>query len=75
MIHFTSFSDRDFREVSLAFLKATIVAVSPALGTGDVERLIGEGTRSSRKGSLLTTAGSYDDEGFAIFDSKFKKRS
>ena len=42
MIRFISFSDRDFRYVSLAFLKATLVAVSPAFGTGDVDRLMGD---------------------------------
>lgn len=56
IIRFISFSDRDFRNVSLAFLKATMVAVSPAFGTGGVDRLIGDGARSFGEGSWLTTA-------------------
>ena len=56
IIRFISFSDRDFRNVSLAFLKATMVAVSPAFGTGDVDRLIGDGARSFGQASRLTTA-------------------
>ena len=55
MIRFISFPDRDFRYVSLAFLKALIVAVSPAFSTGDVDRLMGDRARSTREGAGLTT--------------------
>ena len=67
MIRFISFSERDFRYVSLAFLKATIVAVSPAFGTGDVDRLMGVRARILGEGARLTRgAGSHDDERDAI---------
>lgn len=33
-----------------------MVAVSPAFGTGDADRLIGDGARSFGEGSWLTTA-------------------
>lgn len=67
MIRFISFSERDFRYVSLAFLKATTVAVSPAFGTGDVDRLMGVRARTLGEGALLTRgAGSHDDERDAI---------
>lgn len=67
MIRFISFSDRDLRYVSLAFLKATIVAVSPAFGIGDVERLMEDCGRSTRfDARLIAVAGSLDDERDAI---------
>ena len=67
MIRFKSFSERDFRNVFLAFLKATIVAVSLASGTGDVDRLIGDRARAFGEGARLTTAaGSHDDDRVAI---------
>lgn len=67
MIRFISFSDRDFRYVSLAFLKATMVAVSPAFGTGEVDRLTGVCARSAGERARLTVvAGSHDDERVAI---------
>ena len=63
MIRFISFSDRDFRYVSLAFLKATVVAVSPALGTEEVDRLVGDCGRSPGESvSLTTLGGSHDHE-------------
>lgn len=66
-MRFISFSDRDFRKVSLAFLKARIVAVSPAFGNGDVDRLLGDGARSLGEDARLTRmAGSHDDERDAI---------
>lgn len=67
MIRFMSFSDRDFRYVSLAFLKATIVAVSPAFGTGDVDRPMGDKLRSTEEGTRPpAVAGFHDDERVAI---------
>ena len=47
MIPFMSFSDKDFRNVSRAFLKATMVAVTSAFGTGDVGRWVGDDARST----------------------------
>lgn len=53
--------------MSLAFLKATIVAVSPIFGTGVVDRLIGDRARPTGEGARLTTIfGSRDDERVAI---------
>ena len=67
MIRFISFSDKDFRNVSLAFLKATIVAVSLGFDTGDGDRPIGDDPEPFGEGSRLTTAaGSHDDERCAI---------
>ena len=63
-MRFISFSERDFRKVSLAFLKARIVAVSPAFGNGDVDRLLGDGARSLK--GLRGDTGSHDDERDAI---------
>ena len=48
MVRFISFSDRDFRYVSLALLKATIVAASY------VDRLMRGCARSLGKGARLT---------------------
>lgn len=47
MIPFISFSDKDFRYVSRAFLKATMVAVTSVFGTGDVG--MGDDVRSPRE--------------------------
>ena len=67
IIRFMSFSDKDFRNVSLAFLKATIVAAFPTFGTGDVDRPIVDEPRSFGEGCRLTTAaGSHDDERCAM---------
>ena len=67
IIRFISFSERDFRYVSLAFLKAMIVAVSPAFGTGDVDRLRGDIAQSTGGGArLIAAAGSHGDEGVVI---------
>ena len=49
MIPFISFSDKDFRNVSRAFLKATMVAVTSAFGAGDAGRWMGDDARSTGK--------------------------
>ena len=49
MIFFGLFSDRGFRNVSLAFLKATMEAVFVDFCTGDVDELIGHGCNSIEK--------------------------